>query len=84
MDTSGAFAVTWQSAPEVFVRRYDASGNALGAKVRVNPEHDAAAFNLVGPAIGRSANGDFAIVWNGIAKPDPVDVQDFVRLFSGP
>lgn len=84
MDPSGAFAVTWQSAPEVFVRRYDASGDPLAAKVRVNPEHDATGFNLVGPAIGHGANGDFAIAWNGIAQPEPIDVQDFVRLFAGP
>ena len=84
MDATGAFAVTWQSAPEVFVRRYSAAGDALAARVRVNPAHDAAAFNLVGPAIARSANGDFAIAWNGVARAEPVEVQDFVRLYAGP
>jgi hypothetical protein len=84
MDSSGGFAVAWQSAPSVFVRRFDTAGNALAEKVLVNPTKDAASLNLVGPAIARSANGDVAIVWNGVAQPDPIELQDYVRLFAGP
>jgi hypothetical protein len=66
MAADGSFAVAWQSqgqdgdASGIYAQRFDSSGAALGAELRVNSE---TADDQTQPAIAMDADGDFVVVW---------------------
>jgi hypothetical protein len=65
-DSSGGFVVAWQSLGQdgsgagVFGRRYDSSGNALGAEFQVN-EYTTIAQGY--PMISHDSSGGFVVAW---------------------
>jgi Ca2+-binding RTX toxin-like protein len=67
----GGFVVTWQSLQngstwDIYARRYDAGGSAVGSEFRVN----ASTFNSqTAPAVTALADGGFVVVW---ASPNPL------------
>ena len=86
MNASGASVVVWEvaagavdtSAVDVFARRYDRAGRALGTRIRVStaPSHLTAV-----PAVAVAASGAFAVAWQSDGSaPDTPDV--LVRHFS--
>jgi serine protease len=71
MDRLGAFAVTWYSQVprsmelDVWVRRFNASGTALGTAMRANVSTAGA---QVGNRIAMSPLGDFVVVWESYGQ----------------
>jgi hypothetical protein len=67
MDASGNFVVAWSSLDqplgdhEAIVRRFDASGNALGGEIAVA---DASSTEQVVSSVGMDAAGGFTVVWD--------------------
>jgi len=65
-DSSGGFVVTWQSYGQdgfafgVFGRRFDSSGNALGAEFQVN---QFTTSNQDYPAISHNSSDGFVVTW---------------------
>jgi len=63
-DPSGNFVVVWQSSAngvrvDVFARRYDSSGTALGSEFQVSSASDVTDW----PAVAVDGAGNFTIVW---------------------
>ncbi|MDB5772902.1 MAG: tandem-95 repeat protein, partial [Burkholderia sp.] len=63
----GSFVVTWASGggldgedSGIFLQRYDAVGNRLGAEVQVNTDF---AEEQISPSVGMDANGGFVVTW---------------------
>lgn len=63
---NGYFIITWTDYRsgnyDIYYRRYDASGNPLGASIRVNDE--AGIQNQTGPVIVVNPNDEFWIAWS--------------------
>jgi hypothetical protein len=70
---TGSFVVTWTGfSPlgggyEVFARRYDTTGGALGAEFQVNTY---TSYTQSSPAIALDATGAFVVAWNSVAFQD--------------
>jgi len=74
MDQDGNFAVTWLSGGQVYARRFDPSGTAVGAGARVDmtpdndddfdPDNLTVDYTLSDPVIAMDETGDFAIAWS--------------------
>jgi hypothetical protein len=72
MDGSGNFVVVWQSAPtntfsNVYGRRFDSSGAALGAEFRVSTF----TTNLLtrNPSVAMASDGRFVVAWRDYLQP---------------
>ena len=69
VDASGAFVVTWDGRPtpslgrQIFARRFDASGTALGGDVQVNTFTTGVSDKS---AVATDATGGFVVLWNSI------------------
>jgi hypothetical protein len=79
---AGGSVVAWSSyyttsgrSNDILARRLDVQGRFLGDEFRVN---EATAGNQTEPAVAISAQGRFAVVWQG-PGPDQEDI--FLRLF---
>jgi hypothetical protein len=65
-DSSGGFVVAWQSYQQegsffgVFGRRFDSSGNALGAEFQVNQYTNS---DQAWPTISHDPSGSFVVAW---------------------
>jgi hypothetical protein len=68
---SGEFVIAWQSSYQdgdsfgIYAQRYDASGTAQGAEIRVNTHTTNAQLR---PTVAMDDDGDFVIVWEGIGQ----------------
>ena len=70
MDATGNFVVVWESyqngtAADVYARRYDSNGNALGADFRVNTYTTAYQGY---PAVASTPAGAFTVVWGSFEQ----------------
>jgi hypothetical protein len=65
-DAQGNFVVTWLSdnngVRNLYARRYDAAGNALGGEIKVNTQ--AGVYSIPGFSVAMNAGGSFAVVWH--------------------
>jgi len=67
MDQDGNFVIAWNSYdadwdnPQVYARRYQASGTAQGSAFRVNTSTD---HVHAYPSVAMAADGDFVVAWN--------------------
>jgi len=72
-DARGGFVVSWNASPrlnlyEIFVRRYDAAGSALGPEVRVNVDRQG---HQKASVVASNAQGDFVVAWtSGLFESD--------------
>jgi hypothetical protein len=81
INSSGAFVIAWTSGQDgdrdgVFARRFDSSGNPLGADFQVN------SYTTGGqhyPAVGVGSDGGFVVAWLG---EGPGAFGMFVRRFD--
>jgi hypothetical protein len=84
MDQAGDFVITWASYGldgsgwGIFARRYDASGNPLGAQFQVNTT---TLGDQLYPAIAMDAAGDFDITYSGY-NPDGSSQGIFAQRFD--
>ena len=84
MDANGNFVVAWMSRLQdgdkggIFARRYDASGNPVGAEFQVNGH---IADYQVAPAVASDASGNFVVVWQSDLQ-DGSDYGVFGRVFD--
>jgi len=67
MNSSGNFVIAWMDDRDdfffdIFIQRYNASGNAIGTNTLVNDDGNPNVANQH-PDIGISDNGNFAVVW---------------------
>ena len=82
MDADGDFVVAWASSgqsgtsEDVFVRRYNALGEALGGEVKVNVTTTVARM----PAVAMDAEGDFVVTWRAAGPGDSYGI--FGQRFS--
>jgi hypothetical protein len=65
MGANGSFLVVWESYQggafsDVFGRRYDVAGNALGTEFRVNSYTPGFQYS---PSVASDASGDFVVAW---------------------
>jgi Ca2+-binding RTX toxin-like protein len=60
--TDGGYVITWESFNgfDIYARRYDSAGNAIGEETRVNAFTDSSQFT---PEITALADGGYVIVW---------------------
>lgn len=71
MDSAGNFTVAWESYDDVngdddiYARRFDSSGTALGREFRVNTE---ITNDQMFPAVAMSATGDFIVAWQSTTQ----------------
>lgn len=71
MDSAGNFIVVWESYDntngndDIYARRFDSSGTALGAEFRVNSE---IANDQMYPVVAMNAAGDFIAAWQSTAQ----------------
>ncbi len=82
MDAAGNFVVAWTDFgllgdSDIFARRFDADGNALGGIFQVN---DASLNNRSGPSIAMADDGRFVIAWKGGDALTDEDI--FARRFD--
>ena len=74
MDAAGGFIVTWagdqgQPTTDVFARRFDATGAAVGSEFRVNTYTTDAQTS---PRVDSDATGNFVVTWSSYRQdPDP-------------
>jgi hypothetical protein len=70
-DSAGNFVVTWQSSTQdngtfgIYAQRYDSAGAPIGTEFRVNGTTTDGQFS---PAVARSSDGTFMIVWASTAQ----------------
>ena len=82
-DNSGNFVVTWEGAdggtsyPDLFARRYDASGTPLGPSFKVND--DIGDCYQIYPAIATDRSGNFVIAW---VDDRHIDFDIFAQRFD--
>jgi len=64
-DAQGAFVVAWQSinngVSNLYARRYDAAGNALGGEIKVNTQSGVPSIPEY--SVAMNAGGSFVVVW---------------------
>jgi len=84
MDGAGNFVISWSSPTanlyEIYARRYNASGTALGDETVVNVTFTG---NQLNPAVAMDADGDFVVAWQGpgtTAQPDSANAVFFRRF----
>ena len=74
VEPSGAFVVVWADAGgvsyDIFARRYDQNGLALGSPFRVNATATGAQRR---PRVGAGADGELTVVWS---SPTPAGDED--------
>jgi len=82
MNASGSFVIVWESGDDgprrdIFARRYDADGTALGSEFRVHADVDDLRVN---PEVAIGEDGSFTIAWarHGLSS----DVDLFVRRYD--
>jgi hypothetical protein len=70
--SNGAFAIAWDGFGDtsdldggVYVQRFDATGNALGAPARANTERD---DRQQGAAVAMDDTGDFVVAWESYGQ----------------
>jgi len=72
MDEGGNFVVVWHgpgvTEEDIFARRFDANGQAVGMEFCVNTTTDNSQLN---PSVAMNDNGDFIIVWESMDQPEP-------------
>lgn len=84
LDSSGGFAVVWQTYSsgqygEIAARRFDSGGAAIGDEFQVNTQTlDRQWF----PDISASPDGEFIVVWEGDENPDGSGAGILGQLFS--
>ena len=84
-DAQGNFAVTWTSEDQVngqdqvYVRLFDADGNALTNEILVSDTTDSAFFGRES-TIAMNSSGEFVVVWEGEGPGDTFGV--FVQRFN--
>jgi len=77
VDGSGNVIVVWNESqggidsPDIFARRYDSAGAAIGVPFRVNPD---ATGPQRGGAVSAAADGTFVVAWEE-DRPVPADTQ---------
>jgi hypothetical protein len=76
MDAAGNFAVAWSDA-NVWVRRFDAQGQPLGAPFRAD---DAASFGIDAVDLAMAPDGTFVVAWLSATGSGAV----YARRFSAP
>ena len=67
----GGFVVAWvdtRSGNDIYARRFDSSGNPLGASFKVN--EDKAARPHISPSVSIGPSGNFVIVWEDFRQTD--------------
>ena len=87
-DPSGGFVVAWESAGQegpglgegIFGRRFDSSGNALGAEFQVNQYTISSQRR---PAISHDPSAGFVVVWQSISQDGSL-YGVFGRRFDAP
>ncbi len=78
MHTDGSFVITWESDDDtanswqIFARRYDTNGNAIGGEIAVNTN---TADDQTDPAVSFDAAGNFLIAWTN--NNDDLRVRQF-------
>ena len=96
MDAAGNFVVVWtaqsgSSELDIFARRYDVHGNALGNEFRVTDDFSASMAddfdfgNQQNPSIAMNSSGEFVIVWDGarsLSGGGTVDHDIYFRKFA--
>jgi hypothetical protein len=79
----GGFLVVWQSRAatgyDVFVRRFDANGAAVGAEVRANTH---TADDQQHPAIARGNDDTFVVVWQSFDQVGSFDFDIYGRRLT--
>ncbi|HEX6228248.1 MAG TPA: Ig-like domain-containing protein, partial [Solirubrobacterales bacterium] len=91
-DPGGGFTAVWQSHSEVggqdyydvYARRFDAAGAALGGEIAVNTVANGAVFEAYGgasPAIAADAGGGFTVAWHS-HTPDSSGWDVYARRFD--
>lgn len=74
---AGNFVIAWndnrESDDDVFAQRFDATGNPLGANVKVNTDGETE-YGQYPPGIGIADNGDFVITWADNRRSGEADV----------
>ncbi|QDT54231.1 Cadherin domain protein [Caulifigura coniformis] len=83
MNASGSFVIVWESGDDgprrdIFARRYDADGTALGSEFRVHADVDDLRLN---PEVALSEDGSFAITWARHDLPSS-NIDLFVRRYD--
>ncbi|AWI78951.1 hypothetical protein CEW87_05980 [Parazoarcus communis] len=84
-DGSGGFVVSWVSNhgfdKDVYVRRFDATGNPLTGEILVTSGNfDATTGDQFTPSVAMASNGDFVVAWSGNGLADNEGV--YARRFS--
>lgn len=83
MDVSGSFIVSWGSsmnfATDIWVRRYDSSGNPLDLPQKVDADRpDPDSLSMEGtPDIGMDQEGNFVVVWKSQEAGSKLYAQRF-------
>jgi hypothetical protein len=64
-DAQGNFVVAWHSinngVSNLYARRYDAAGNALGGEIKVNTQ--SGVYSIPSYSVAMNAGGSFVVVW---------------------
>lgn len=83
MDAAGNFVVAWQGPgadeEDIFARRFDPNGQALGDEFRVNSE---AGSKQLSPSVAINSRGDFVIVWESEDVPEPNKTAICAQLYD--
>jgi hypothetical protein len=83
MDGNGNFVVVWSSTQngnlDIYARRFDGAGNALGAEMRVN---STAAGNQDAADVAADASGNFIVVWTADNNLDGNGKGVFAQRFD--
>src|SRR5262249_11001920 len=87
-NAAGEFVVAWVSvtdgstgAQQLFARRYDATGAALGMPFHVSDQPFSFRNNASVPAVAADAAGDFVVTWNA-APTQGADEAVFARVYN--
>jgi hypothetical protein len=83
MDASGNFVVVWEShqnaSADVYARRYDSNGSALGADFMVNTY----TTDYQGlPAVASSSTGAFTVTWGSFAQDEPNGTNVYAQRYD--
>lgn len=96
MDADGNFVVVWTARDganelDVFARRYDSLGNALGSEFRVTDDFSATMADdfdfgdQKNPSVAMNSNGEFVITWDGsraLSGGGTVSQDIYLRKFA--
>ena len=89
MDSDGDFVIVWQSevpddvtfrsGTDIFAKRFDSTGQALGAQQLVNEFTTNSQYN---PNVSMNDSGNYVIVWAGEGQDDSFFNNIYARWFS--